>query len=72
MYIHNDFEEFLRLLNQEKVDFADAWDSKISGKYGEVKVFYISLEKLIENKNSAGRLKDLADVDELDVNRAAL
>jgi hypothetical protein len=45
------------------------WESAIAGavtgKYGDVAVFYIGRDEFIENKRSIGRLKDLADLEAL-------
>lgn len=60
----------IELLNTiSGVSFEQAWTYRESGKYGEVPVYYISINDLIKNKKSSGRLKDLADIDELGYNR---
>ena len=60
MHIHDDFEEFLRLLGERGVEYV------IVGGYA---VAYISFADLITNKRASGRGKDLVDVDELGGNR---
>ena len=47
------------------VTFEEVWETKISGMYGKVSVFYIGKEELLKNKMASGRPKDIADVDEL-------
>lgn len=47
------------------VEFSDAWDKKIRGKYGDVEVNFISKIDLIKNKKSTSRLQDKADVEKL-------
>jgi hypothetical protein len=49
--------------------FDDVWVRRIPGMYGVVAVNYISYADLLANKKASGRLKDLADVDELGGNR---
>jgi len=48
------------------VKFEEAWENKISGKYGEQTVFFIGKEELRENKKATGRKSDLEDLDRLD------
>jgi len=53
-------------LNQiSGVNFEDAWDNKIRGKYGNVEVNFIGRVELIKNKSSTDRPKDKLDVEEL-------
>lgn len=49
--------------------FTEVWDHRVGGKYGEIPVFYISFADLLKNKKASGRIKDLADFDELGGNR---
>jgi len=49
------------------VDFEEAWEGRDQGDYGKVRVFFISKDHLIRNKKSAGRKKDLADLESLGV-----
>ncbi|MDQ1350055.1 MAG: hypothetical protein QG657_356, partial [Acidobacteriota bacterium] len=44
------------------VEFADAWKTKVEGKYGDAPCFFISIDDLINNKNASGRPQDLADI----------
>ena len=54
----------------DAVDFDTAWKSSEQGLAGEdIPVRYISMEDLIRNKLAVGRLRDLADVEDL---RAAI
>jgi hypothetical protein len=47
------------------VSWDRAWQSREKGTYGDVPVFFIGREALIENKRASGRTKDLADVEAL-------
>ena len=42
--------------------FEEAWENRIAGKYGDVDVFFLSLDDLIKNKTATGRDQDLVDV----------
>jgi hypothetical protein len=42
--------------------FKDAWANRVAGKYGDVDVFFLSLDDLIKNKTATGRDQDLVDV----------
>jgi hypothetical protein len=48
------------------VDFAEAWEERVSGDLGELKVNFISRDLLIKNKRAANRDKDLGDVRSLE------
>jgi hypothetical protein len=43
------------------IEFRSAWKNKIRAKYGEIDVFFISLEDLIKNKRAVGRDRDILD-----------
>ena len=47
------------------VEFDEVWARRISSELDGVPVLFISLEDLLKNKRSTGRLKDAADADEL-------
>src|SRR5436309_1847078 len=47
------------------VSFEEAWISRLTGEIDGVPTHYIGRNELIRNKESVGRLKDLADVDDL-------
>jgi len=47
------------------VEFATAWENRIKGKYGSVKVHFISKTDLIKNKSKTERLEDKVDVEKL-------
>jgi len=51
-------------------DLAGVWARKVSGRFGEVPVFYASLDDLIAMKEAAGRPKDLEDLKALRLLRA--
>ncbi|MEO7027922.1 MAG: hypothetical protein ABI147_00770 [Acidobacteriaceae bacterium] len=56
----------------EAVDFESAWQAAESGITGDdIPVRYISFDDLVRNKLAVGRLRDLADVEELRQARAA-
>jgi hypothetical protein len=48
------------------VEFADAWPDRLEIMFGGVPAFVISRHHLITNKRTAGRLQDLADVQQLE------
>lgn len=55
------------LINRiDGVSFEEAWpvrtEAILESESGDIPVYYISLEKLIENKKAAGRPKDLDDL----------
>jgi len=43
------------------IKFQSAWKNRIKAKYGDIDVFFISLEDLIKNKRAVGRDRDLLD-----------
>ena len=47
------------------LDFAPAWENRITGTYGSVSAFFISKPDLIQNKIATGRKQDLSDVEKL-------
>ena len=54
------------ITNIDGVEFADAWPDRVETSFGGVPAFVISRHHLITNKKTAGRLQDLADVQQLD------
>lgn len=44
------------------IKFPSAWKKRVKAKYGDVDVFFISLDDLIRNKKAVGRDRDLIDV----------
>lgn len=52
------------------VDFADAWPRREQGIFGDSPVPVIGREDFIRNKRALGRLKDLADAESLEAQRA--
>jgi len=44
------------------VTFDQVWKNRVSGTYGDEKVFYASLDDLITMKQAAGRPRDLEDL----------
>ena len=47
------------------IDFAAAWESRITSSYGDVPAFFISKSDLISNKMATGRKQDLSDIEKL-------
>jgi hypothetical protein len=54
------------LTSIDGVDFDDAWQRKITSRYGDQVLYFISKEDLIRNKKASGRKKDLDDLNELE------
>jgi hypothetical protein len=53
------------LTSIDGVNFNEAWERKVVGKYGNQTLYFISKEDLIKNKKASGRKKDLDDLSEL-------
>ncbi len=51
------------------VTFDQVWKNRVSGSYGNEKVFFASLDDLITMKRAAGRPKDLEDLKVLQILR---
>ena len=47
------------------VDFGQVWDRRVDGMFDDVPVHFIGRDDLIANKESVGRLQDLADAEKL-------
>jgi hypothetical protein len=47
------------------VEFAEAWNGRVERTLGELAVPFLGREALVRNKRSAGRAKDLADLEAL-------
>ncbi|MEO7157317.1 MAG: hypothetical protein ABI039_07145 [Vicinamibacterales bacterium] len=45
--------------------FAETWDDRERGHFGELKVDYIGRDAFIRNKRATGRARDLGDIDGL-------
>jgi hypothetical protein len=43
------------------IEFRSAWKNRVKAKYGDIDVFFISLDDLIKNKRAVGRDRDLLD-----------
>ena len=54
------------LTRLEGLSFAEAWEGRASGAYGDQPVWFLSRRDLIRNKRSLGRHQDLADVEVLE------
>jgi hypothetical protein len=48
------------------VEWPEIWDQHVDGPFGKRTVPYIGRDTLIRNKRTAGRPKDLADIDALE------
>lgn len=44
------------------VTFAEAWRTKMAGKMGRHRVYFLGREALVRNKRASGRAKDLLDI----------
>ena len=53
------------LTSLKGIPFADAWDRRTTGQYGDIPAFYISKQDLIDHKKLGGRKQDLADIEKL-------
>ncbi|OGD26287.1 MAG: hypothetical protein A2V57_08800 [Candidatus Aminicenantes bacterium RBG_19FT_COMBO_65_30] len=53
------------LTSLKGIAFADAWERRTAGHYGDIPAFYISKQDLIDHKRLVGRKQDLADIDRL-------
>jgi len=47
------------------LDFAVAWENRVTGSYGDIPAFFVSKADLIRNKMAVGRKQDLSDIDRL-------
>ena len=45
------------------LDNNEIWNAREAGKFGELKVWYLSKKAFVKNKRSIGRYKDLADLE---------
>ena len=48
------------------VDFEKFWENRVTGRYGDIHVFFISKQDLIHCKHVSGRKQDLADIEKLE------
>ena len=48
------------------VEFEQAWRHRLETRFGDQPTAVLSLEHLIQNKRTAGRLQDLADLEQLE------
>jgi hypothetical protein len=53
------------LTSIDGVDFGEAWENRVTVEVGGVPVPVLGLADLVRNKKAVGRLRDLADVEEL-------
>jgi hypothetical protein len=47
------------------VSWDEAWAGRVSGRYGDIPVYYIGREQFVANKRATGRTKDVADLEGL-------
>ena len=47
------------------VTFADAWQDRERGRFGELEVDFIGRDAFIRNKRATGRMRDLGDIEGL-------
>ena len=57
------------ITNVDGVEFAEAWPDRFETLFGGVPASVISRHHLIRNKKTAGRLQDLADVQQLEATK---
>jgi hypothetical protein len=50
------------LTSIDGVSFDEAWENKLTAKYGKQDIFFIGKNDFIKNKMSSGRKKDLDDI----------
>jgi len=55
--VESDIHPFVKSVTFEKV-----WRNKVEAEFGEIRVFFASLDDLIEMKKAAGRPQDLQDL----------
>jgi hypothetical protein len=54
------------LTSIKEMDFQKLWRNRIIGRYGDIKVNFISKKDLIKCKRKSGRKQDLADIEKLE------
>ena len=47
------------------VSWDEAWAGRVTGRYGDMPVYYIGREQFVANKRATGRTKDVADLEVL-------
>ncbi len=57
------------LTSIDGIEFEEAWETRITTRIGGVEVPVFCLAELLRNKRAVGRLRDLADVEELERSR---
>jgi hypothetical protein len=45
--------------------FAEAWPTRASGRFGDLAVDFLGRDAFMRNKRATGRVKDLADIEDL-------
>jgi hypothetical protein len=53
------------LTSIDGVTFAEAWNGRVAGHYGEQSIFFLGRNEFIKNKRASGRPQDLSDIEEL-------
>lgn len=48
------------------VEFAEAWEGRVEGAFGDQRVSYLGRRELVRNKTASGRAQDLADLEALE------
>jgi hypothetical protein len=48
------------------LDFERFWENRVTGRYGDIDIFFISKQDLIKCKRASGRKQDLADIEKLE------
>ena len=70
--LRDDFREFIRLLNRKRVryvenridgvTFEECWKSRRAAVVDRLRIHFIDLPELLENKRASARPKDLEDL----------
>lgn len=53
------------LTSVKGMEFSKLWKNRVQGRYGDIRVYFISKQDLIKCKQNSGRKQDLADVEKL-------
>lgn len=48
------------------VSFDEAWDGRVSGRFGSLQVPFLGREAFLRNKRASGRAQDLADIEAIE------
>ena len=54
------------LTSIKDIEFPVLWENRVTGRYGDINVWFISKKDLIQIKRLSGRMQDLADIEKLE------